>query len=619
MKTNKLVLLAALVAGCGGGPGVVHLTVDANPPVANVDHFHIVVVNGGATSHATDLPLDSRPIAIPPTHTIDLAFGTNRSGDATITLDALDAGGKLLASGTATATIDPTKDTTANLTLGGPAIASTDMAGAADMAQAGHADMTGAPPVDMKGAQVDMTGQPPVDMTAVVPGDMAMPPADMVAIPPDQVMLPAPSVVGVMPPRGPTTGGITLTITGNNFAPGAAVTVGGVRAMNVMVISPMQLTATLPVNPGKMGLVPLTVTNTDGKVGAINNAFSYYPGTLGFVAAKSFGVGAGPLKLLAEDIDGNQTIDLVTANYKGSNISVLMGDGAGSFKAAVNYAAGTGTEGVSIGDVNNDGKKDIAYASITSGTIGLWLGGQGGVFQVGASMAPVNAAQPADVAVADFNADGKADYAVADINNGQIVLVAGDGAAGFGQVRTIVLTSPSVILAADLNGDARWDLVAGEGASSDVATAINSGNWTFQSPVVSIATGVVSGMTSGDFDHDGKLDVAIGGKVAGVFMGLGNGKFKPVSAVPAVNTNRVAAGDLDGDGKQDLAFGNPAFNTVDVLLGNGDGTFQQIQPFGVGMNPSGIVIADFNGDGKPDIAVCGNSSNDVSVLLNSSQ
>ena len=77
----------------------------------------------------------------------------------------------------------------------------------------------------------------------------------------------------------------------------------------------------------------------------------------------------------------------------------------------------------------------------------------------------------------------------------------------------------------------------------------------------------------------------------------------------------VAVGDFNGDGKPDFAVVNNAANTVSVLLGHGDGSFQAQRTFVVGSTPSSVAVGDFNGDGKPDLAVANNADATVSVLL----
>jgi ornithine cyclodeaminase/alanine dehydrogenase-like protein (mu-crystallin family) len=78
-------------------------------------------------------------------------------------------------------------------------------------------------------------------------------------------------------------------------------------------------------------------------------------------------------------------------------------------------------------------------------------------------------------------------------------------------------------------------------------------------------------------------------------------------------------GDFNGDGVQDLAVANEAFDNVSVLLGNGDGTFQGPQNFGVGSSPRSVAVGDFNGDGLQDLAVANSIYNNVSVLINNTR
>ena len=74
-------------------------------------------------------------------------------------------------------------------------------------------------------------------------------------------------------------------------------------------------------------------------------------------------------------------------------------------------------------------------------------------------------------------------------------------------------------------------------------------------------------------------------------------------------------GDFNGDGVPDLAVADFASNTVSVLLGNGDGSFQGARSFDAGSNPSSVAVGDFNRDGQLDLAVANSSSKNASVLL----
>ena len=65
----------------------------------------------------------------------------------------------------------------------------------------------------------------------------------------------------------------------------------------------------------------------------------------------------------------------------------------------------------------------------------------------------------------------------------------------------------------------------------------------------------------------------------------------------------MALADVNGDGKPDIVVAIIGSNTVGVLLGNGNGTFQDQQAFATGVNPSSVALGDVNGDGKPDLVV----------------
>src|SRR5439155_1645054 len=123
----------------------------------------------------------------------------------------------------------------------------------------------------------------------------------------------------------------------------------------------------------------------------------------------------------------------------------------------------------------------------------------------------------------------------------------------------------------------------------------------------------------GDFNGDGKLDLAVSNFVSNnvsIFLGNGAGGFSAatnfaVGAGPA----SVAVGDFNGDGKPDLAVSNLTSNNVSICLGNGAGGFSAARNFGVGAGPESVAVGDFNGDGKLDLAVANYLSSNVSILL----
>jgi hypothetical protein len=205
--------------------------------------------------------------------------------------------------------------------------------------------------------------------------------------------------------------------------------------------------------------------------------------------------------------------------------------------------------------------------------------------------------------------------------------------AAFANSSTYPLSDSNVILSADLNGDGNLDLVTSNG-SNGVAVLLGNGNGTFQSPQTFPTGGVFpASIALGDFNNDGKVDVVTANFSSGVaslsmLLGNGDGTFQPFQSFPLDTTPAwITVGDFNGDGKLDVAVPICPVGTVpqcgvasdvSVLLGNGDGTFQPGVNYPAGLSVTRSVAGDFNGDGHLDLAVSGSdgsSTNGIGILL----
>jgi hypothetical protein len=183
--------------------------------------------------------------------------------------------------------------------------------------------------------------------------------------------------------------------------------------------------------------------------------------------------------------------------------------------------------------------------------------------------------------------------------------------------------APISIAVADFNGDGNLDIAVANRSSNDISVLLGKGNGTFAKAVnYSAGTGGPDpvSIVAADVNGDGKPDLIVadlGTKSVSVFINTGTGTFSAAVVYTVGNSpSAVAVADLNGDGFPDIAVTNSADNTVSILFNSGSGTFTASGLYSTHTTPSDVVIADFNNDGHNDLAITNQGSNDVSILLN---
>jgi hypothetical protein len=293
----------------------------------------------------------------------------------------------------------------------------------------------------------------------------------------------------------------------------------------------------------------------------------------------------------------------------------------GQFETRGSVAVSTTPYSIAIGDFNRDGRMDIAVLAFSSGQVAVSLGNGDGTFRKPTYYSAV----ASSLAAADLRNNGILDLVLTDnlSDNLQVMLGNGDGtfsASSFYPTPDF----PNVIGVGDFNGDHNLDLVTVDqsGICPCISVLLGNGDGTFQEPPINtMPPDPAAAIGTGDFNHDGKLDLITVGQFgsaseAGVLLGNGDGTFTPgMTYVVGSDPQSVVVADFNGDHQLDLAVADALGGSIDILLGNGDATFTQgaVLP---GSFPVGVRKADFNGDGKVDlVVVTGVKSTVVSVYL----
>ncbi len=410
-------------------------------------------------------------------------------------------------------------------------------------------------------------------------------------------------------PRGP---GFTLTVNGVNFVPASVVMWDG-RPRQTQYVSPAQLRAKIPASDiARVRTASITVVNPEPGGGISNVVFlpvrrrAVPDGiTWKYVAAPP------PEVIVAADFNNDGKLDLaVTDNYEIPILTVLIGNGDGTFQPPVNYAIDGIAGDIVVGDFNRDGNLDL----IVSGDhIEELLGNGDGTFQ-----SPRDLGFPRScLAVGDFNRDGNLDLV---FGQDPLMIALGNGDGTFQPPAPVSFLFDVLALSVgDINKDGILDIVAStnEGAQAYVAVSLGNGDGTFQQPISAPTQFDTLNMIAADMNGDGKLDLVVDsdeGSPASIFFGKGDGSFLPrVEFGFPGGPFGLVVGDFNADGKIDLATVNdtwPVEETfVTLLPGKGDGKFRLEIPFRLlrqGLGPNfgrGLVAGYFGGNGGLDLVV----------------
>ncbi len=378
----------------------------------------------------------------------------------------------------------------------------------------------------------------------------------------------------------------------------------------------------------------LAVVNHDD--GTVSIFFGSPDGSL--IKSADYVVGTGPIAIAVGDFNGDGKPDLAVVNQncvtlcEPGYVSVLLNLGNGIFQTSLPYATGTDPVSIVAGDFNGDGKIDLAVASAITrgqpvpGTVSVLLNNGDGTFRSRADY-PAGSGV-GDLTTVDFSGTGRLSLAVTNfvsLNGINAVTILHNRGDGTFQAPVSYPTGqgPRWVVSADFNHDGNPDLAVANSADNTVSILLGRRDGTFASKVdYSVAPGP-NEMVVGDFSGSHQLDLAVtastsdrGGGAVSLLLGKGDGTFQnAVSYGTGNDPFAVVAADFNRDGRLDLAFINGDVNRVSVLLGNGNGTFPSHTDYPCGNAPIAVAVGDFNGDGLLDIVVVNSGDNTVSIFL----
>jgi hypothetical protein len=348
-------------------------------------------------------------------------------------------------------------------------------------------------------------------------------------------------------------------------------------------------------------------------------------------------VGRAPGCVLVEDFNGDGRFDLVVANEKGSNVSVLLNDGNEAFSPSRGspFPAGPDPNDLASGDFNGDGCVDLAIANHETQHLTVLLGdGRGALAPApGSPVTVVVRPHVHGVAAGDFNGDGYLDLVTDSWALDRVVVLCGDGKGSFATPGTSVAVGRHPyqrVRVADLNGDGRADIISPNLEGDNVTILLGDGTGKFRQPAGSpFACGDSPfNVAIGDVNADGKPDLAIvnspsstsdrsGQDGLTIMIGDGLGVFARMAGSPFVTgkfPNMAAIGDVNGDGVADVAVSNPEGDKITVFTMSRNGKVASRAERSVSGHPKGLVIRDLNGDGKAEIVTTNNTSSSVTVI-----
>lgn len=313
---------------------------------------------------------------------------------------------------------------------------------------------------------------------------------------------------------------------------------------------------------------------------------------------------------------GNKTIHHATRVFDTLERRVFLS--TVTFYPYTEYGVGTAPLSAVVFNATNDSKPDVVVASYVSGWVSVFPGTGGGI-----SSTRTNYSVPfaSAIAPADFDGDGRTDVAVTSyMTAGTVRVLRGMSNGSFSTALTPADTGkqPVALAAGDFDQDGKPDVAVVNSGDATLAILRGNGDGTFAPKAVYATGSTPVSVKTTDLDADGILDLVVSARLdnaINVFIGRADGTFAPAVSYPVgTEPYGLEVADLNVDGRPDVVVANIKSNNISVLKGSGDGTLAAQVQRNVNNAPSSVAVRDFDGDGLPDIVVANSGASTLTLL-----
>ena len=407
--------------------------------------------------------------------------------------------------------------------------------------------------------------------------------------------------------------------TDGSFVQGADLSTGDQSSPNSI--------QTIDLNNDK--LIDILVANMD--LNSVGVFYGLGDGKYEEQATSSIEIGSLPIGTAVGDFNQDNQLDIVTINWNGNGISILLGYPNKTFSSPTSFSTGQGSSpsAIKIRDMNNDEYLDIIVSLYGTSNVVVFYGLGDGTFLLGKLQSTGTNSAVWALDVGDFNSDSYFDIVVANMQTKNIGIFISDNFDPFGSLTTYSTgdgSQPHSVAIADCNNDHRMDIIVTKYGTNSIGIFLAAADVGRYNDMIDYSTGTDSapyGVTTTDLNNDGNIDIIVANSGTNeilILLGHGNGSFADglrYTTGSLSNPYSVAVSDFNNDTMIDISVANYGASNIFILYGLGDGNFinQTSYGFGYQYHPASVVVSDLNNDKLVDMVIAATGTDHVETMV----